>query len=87
MSYLIVGGFGSLTIIFYLNGYLYYAINDYKFFEDISSINIKIDKHNKRIDELKQKVVQIKTDLKQGNTAAIGDNQMGLAQNILKQNK
>ena len=62
-----------------MNAYMHYILNDYDILEDIKSINMKVDKHNERLTDLKDKVTKFKDDVKQGNSGAIGAASLGLA--------
>lgn len=63
----------------YLNAFLHYVMNDYNILQNIEDFNVKIRKHNDRLKDLKVKVVNIKKDLKEGKTTAIGEHSLGLA--------
>lgn len=49
VSYFLVIALVSFSILLFMNAYLYYALNDHFFLQDITKLNDKIKKHNERI--------------------------------------
>ena len=49
---IVLGIFGSIAILAFTRGYVYFIINEYDYFEDVQKLNKRIDRHNKRIDEV-----------------------------------
>lgn len=87
LSYFLVIIFVSIFVIMYLNAFLHYVMNDYEILQDITQFNLKIDKHNERIGLLKEKVNNIKKDLLEGKASGIGEASVGLAKNIIEQDR
>ena len=87
VSYCLVIFLVTIFVLLEANAYLHYMLNDYNVLQDITLLNAKIQKHNERITDIKQKVIQFKQDLREGKTDKIGEASLGLAQNILKQDK
>jgi len=50
--YLTIGILAPLSLIFYLNAYIHYMMNDYNILQDIKSLNIRIQKRNLKIEKL-----------------------------------
>ncbi len=71
--------FVSIFVILYLNMYLHYVMNDYNILQDIDAQNVRIEKHNKRIAEMRGKVKDIRKDLKEGKSQGVGEASLGLA--------
>jgi hypothetical protein len=57
--FIVLGIFGSIAILAFTRGYVYFTINEYDYFEDVEKLNKKIDRHNKRIDEVEKKKAEI----------------------------
>lgn len=68
--YLIVGLLIPISVALLLNFYLSFALNDFKYVEDIQAVNKTIQKHNDRIDEIKEKINEFKKEL--GNKSGAG---------------
>jgi hypothetical protein len=60
--YLIVGLLAPLSMALLLNAYLKFALNDFNYLQDITSINKMIDKHNKKIDEVRAHIKSFKAE-------------------------
>jgi hypothetical protein len=87
VSYFIVIALITVFVLLYLNAFLHYILNDYDILQNIDAHNLKIQKHNERLIDLKQKVLKFKEELKDGKSNQIGASSLGLAQNIIKQEK
>jgi len=61
--YLIVGFLAPLAVIFLFNTYLKFALNDFRYLQDVNSINKVIDKHNDRIDRIKEEISKFRRSL------------------------
>jgi tRNA U34 5-carboxymethylaminomethyl modifying GTPase MnmE/TrmE len=58
--WIMVGLVAPVSIILCINAYINYALNDYKYFQDIAAINKTIVKHNDGIDKLQKKIGKFK---------------------------
>ena len=59
--FIVFGTLGSMAILAFTRGYVYFTINEYDYFEDVEKLNKKIDRHNKRIDEVEKKKAEIQS--------------------------
>ena len=55
----IFGSLGPLAMMFFAKGYVYFVLNEYDYFQDVSKLNKQIDRHNKNIDEMEQRKADI----------------------------
>mmetsp|Transcript_25040 Transcript_25040/g.38848 ORF Transcript_25040/g.38848 Transcript_25040/m.38848 type:complete len:519 (+) Transcript_25040:941-2497(+) len=64
--YLIYGVFGSATLILFARAFVYFALNDFDYFQDVEKLNKWVDKHNKKIDQFEIKKEEIQQALIDG---------------------
>jgi hypothetical protein len=45
------GSCGTGCVLCFLRAYVFFAVNDFEYFQDVKKLNTFIDRHNKKIDE------------------------------------
>ena len=60
------GTCGAGSVLCFLRAYVFFAMNDFDYFQDVKKLNAYIDRHNKKIDENEKKRLQIQQDLADG---------------------
>lgn len=59
-AYVLIGGLiGPLVIMFYGRGFVYFALNDFDYFQNVKKLNASVDKHNENIESMEKKKAEI----------------------------
>ena len=58
-AYIVALGIGSTSLLSFGRGYVYFIMNDCEYFQDVKRLNLKIDKHNKNLDDCEAKKAEI----------------------------
>jgi len=53
------GILGSACLILFSRSFVYFALNDFNYFQNVENLNKKIDRHNKNIEEFEIKKEEI----------------------------
>lgn len=65
--HVLIGGLiGPLVIAFYGRGFVYFALNDFDYFQNVKKLNLAIDKHNENIASMETKKAAIQQQLLDG---------------------
>lgn len=66
-AYVLIGGLiGPAVIMFYGRGFVYFALNDFDYFQNVKKLNLAIDKHNENIASMEKKKADIQQQLLDG---------------------
>lgn len=60
------GTCGAGCILSYFRAYVFFAMNDFEYFQNVEKLNAYIDKHNKEVEENAEKRVKVQKDLADG---------------------